>query len=59
MTDLIRFEAFELFDLLSEEVKYRVKQFSKCINATNNYTDYQTQTYSSKLRRRIIGWFVE
>jgi hypothetical protein len=52
-------EAFELFDLLSEEVKYRVKQFSKCINATNNYTDYQTQTYSSKLRRRLIGWFVE
>jgi superfamily II DNA or RNA helicase len=52
-------EAFELFDLLSEEVKYRVKQFAKCINATNNYTDYQTQTYSSKLRRRLIGWFVE
>ena len=52
-------EAFELFDLLQPEVAYRVKQFSKCINATSNYTDYQTQTYSSKLRRRIIGWFVE
>lgn len=52
-------EAFELFDLLTEEAKYRVKQFSKCINATNNYIDYQTQTYLSKLRRRLIGWFVE
>lgn len=52
-------EAFELFDLLGEEVKYRIKQFSKCINATNNYIDYQTQAYNSKLRRRLIGWFVE
>ncbi|MBS1636046.1 MAG: DEAD/DEAH box helicase [Bacteroidetes bacterium] len=52
-------EAFELFSLLSEEVKYRVKQFAKCINATNNYVDYQVQAYNSKLRRRIMNWFVE
>jgi len=52
-------EAFELFNLLSEEVKYRVKQFAKCINATNNYVDYQVQQYNSKLRRRIMNWFVE
>lgn len=52
-------EAFELFNLLSEEVKYRVKQFAKCINATNNYIDYQTQTYNSKLRRRLMNWFAE
>jgi superfamily II DNA or RNA helicase len=52
-------EAFELFNLLSEEMKYRVKQFGKCINATNNYTDWLYQTYSSKLRRRLMGFFAE
>ncbi len=52
-------EAFELFNLLSEEMKYRVKQFGKCINATNNYTDWQYQTYSSKLRRKVINFFAE
>lgn len=52
-------EAFELFNLLSEEIKYRVKQFAKCINATSNYIDYQTQAYNSKLRRRIMNFFAE
>lgn len=52
-------EAFELFNLLTEEMKYRIKQFGKCINATNNYTDWQYQTYSSKLRRNIINFFAE
>jgi hypothetical protein len=52
-------EAFELFNLLTEEMKYRVKQFGKCINATNNHSDWQYQTYSSKLRRRIMNYFVE
>lgn len=52
-------EAFELFNLLTEEMKYRVKQFGKCINATNNHSDWQYQTYSSKLRRRLMNYFVE
>lgn len=52
-------EAFELFNLLGEEIKYRVKQFAKCINATSNYIDYQTQAYNSKLRRRLMNFFVE
>lgn len=52
-------EAFELYNLLGEEVKYRVKQFAKCINATSNYIDYQTQAYNSKLRRRLMNFFVE
>lgn len=52
-------EAFELFNLLSEEMKYRVKQFGKCINATNNYTDWQCQSYASKLRRRIMNFYAE
>jgi hypothetical protein len=52
-------EAFELFNLLSEEMKYRVKQFGKCINATNNHSDWQYQTYASKLRRRLMNYFVE
>lgn len=52
-------EAFELFNLLIEEMKYRVKQFGKCINATNNHNDWQYQTYASKLRRRLMNYFVE
>ena len=50
-------EAFELFYLLDEEKKYRIKQFAKCINATENYADWQIQNYNSKLRRKIINWF--
>jgi hypothetical protein len=50
-------EAFELFHLLDEEKKYRIRQFCKCINATENYADWQIQTYNSKLRRKIISWF--
>ncbi len=50
-------EAFELFHLLEEESKYRIRQFCKCINATDNYADWQMQTYTSKLRRKLISWF--
>lgn len=52
-------EAMELYHLLTEEMKYRIKQFGKCINATNNYIDWQFQNYSSKLRRKISNYFVE
>ncbi len=52
-------EAFELFNLLTEEMKYRVRQFAKCINATQNYVDWQYQNYASKLRRRLVTWFAE
>ncbi|MCW3077601.1 MAG: type restriction protein res subunit [Bacteroidetes bacterium] len=52
-------EAFELFNLLTEEMKYRVKQFGKCINATNNHSDWQYHQYASKLRRRLMNFFVE
>ena len=50
-------EAFELFSLLEEEKKYRIRQFCKCINASDNYADWQIQTYGTKLRRKIISWF--
>lgn len=52
-------EALELFNLLDEEIKYRIRQFSRCINATNNYVDWQYQNYRTKLRRRIVNWFSE
>lgn len=52
-------EGMELFHLLQEEMKYRVKQFGKCINATNNYTDWQYQNYQSKLKRRLAILFEE
>jgi len=52
-------EAMELFNLLTEEMKYRIKQFGKCINATNNYNDWQFQNYNSKLRRKLGTFFVE
>jgi superfamily II DNA or RNA helicase len=50
-------EAIELYNLLTEEVKYRIRQFSKFINATPNYIDWQYQNYMSKLRRRVVSWF--
>jgi superfamily II DNA or RNA helicase len=52
-------EAMELFNLLAEEMKYRMKQFGRCINSTNNHTDWQTQTYMSKLRRRLMTYYAE
>src|SRR3954467_182567 len=52
-------EAFALFNLLGEEPKYRIKQFGKCINSTLNHTDWQSQTYASKLRRRLMSYFAE
>ncbi len=52
-------EALELFNLLSEEMRYRVNQFGKCINSTRNHIDHQSQMYMSKLRRRISNYFVE
>jgi superfamily II DNA or RNA helicase len=52
-------EALELFNLLGEEMKYRMKQFGRCINSTNNHTDWQSQTYASKLRRRLLTYYAE
>lgn len=52
-------EAIELFNLLGEEMKYRLKQFGRCINATANHTDWQSQTYASKLRRRLMSYYAE
>lgn len=52
-------EAIELFDLLGEEMKYRMKQLGKCINASSNHTDWQAQTYASKLRRRLMTYYAE
>ena len=52
-------EALELYNLLTDEMKYRIKQFGRCINATNNYNDWQFQNYSSKLRRKLGNFFVE
>lgn len=52
-------EAMELFNLLGEEMKYRMKQFGRCINSTANHTDWQCQTYASKLRRRLLIYFAE
>jgi len=52
-------EAIELFQLLKEEMKYRIKQFGKCINATANHSDWQTQTYTSRLRRQLVTFFAE
>ena len=56
---IIKHWLFELYNLLTEEMKYRVKQFGKCINATNNYTDWLFQSYASKLRRRLMNFYAE
>lgn len=46
-------EAFELFELLRDEIKHRLKQYCKCINATDNYYMWQYQQYITKLRKMI------
>lgn len=46
-------EAFELFELLKDEMKHRLKQYCKCINATDNYYLWQYQQYIAKLRKLI------
>lgn len=46
-------EAFELFELLKDEIKHRLKQYCKCVNATDNYYLWQYQQYISKLRKMI------
>jgi superfamily II DNA or RNA helicase len=51
-------EALELFDLLNEETHYRIRQFAKCINATDNYVATIHQQQRSKLRNRIFRHYV-
>ena len=52
-------EAQELTNLLHDEIKYRVKQFAKCINATQNYIDWQYQNYITRLNRKVVILFEE
>ncbi|MBS1647087.1 MAG: DEAD/DEAH box helicase [Bacteroidetes bacterium] len=52
-------EAVELLQLLQDEIKYRVKQFAKCINATPNYTDWQYQNYLTRINRKMVILFEE
>lgn len=50
-------EAFELFELLKDEIKHRLKQYCKCINATDNYYLWQYQQYITKLRKMISNHY--
>ncbi|GAB4461567.1 MAG: DEAD/DEAH box helicase family protein [Bacteroidales bacterium] len=50
-------EAFELFELLRDEIKHRLKQYCKCINATDNYYLWQYQQYITKLRKMISNHY--
>ena len=50
-------EAFELFELLKDEIKHRLKQYCKCINATDNYYMWQYQQYITKLRKKISNYY--
>ena len=46
-------EALELYELLKDEIKHRLKQYCKCINATDNYYLWQYQQYTSRLKKMI------
>lgn len=46
-------EAMELFELLKDEIKHRLKQYCKCINATDNYYLWQYQQYTTRLKKMI------
>jgi superfamily II DNA or RNA helicase len=51
-------EAMELFDLLNEETHYRIRQFAKCINATENYVITVHQQQRQKLKNKIWRYFM-
>ncbi|MCX8081746.1 MAG: DEAD/DEAH box helicase [Bacteroidia bacterium] len=51
-------EALELFELLNDETLYRIRQFAKCINATENYVITMHQQQRSKLRNKVFRYFV-
>ena len=46
-------DALELFVLLKEEIQYRIHAYGKCINASNNYLNWLTETYEKKIERAL------
>jgi hypothetical protein len=47
-------DAAELVDLLNEDVKYRVKQYAKCIaKATQNYRNWLEEEYIRNLKTAL------
>lgn len=48
-------EALELLNLLTEEIRHRLKVYTKCINGSDNYSTWLIEEYTEKLKRKI--WF--
>lgn len=48
-------EALELLTLLNEEIRHRLKVYTRCINGSENYSTWLIEEYTEKLKRRI--WF--
>ena len=47
-------DAAELVDLLNEDVKFRVKQYAKCIaKATQNYRNWLEEEYTRNLKTAL------
>jgi superfamily II DNA or RNA helicase len=46
-------EALELLSLLGDEIKHRLKVYTKCINGSDNYSTWIIEEYTEKLKRKI------
>lgn len=46
-------QSLELLALLKDEIKHRVKVYTKCINGTENYATWLAETYIQKMKYRL------
>ena len=49
-----KYDALELATLLHEEIEHRMKQYSKCVNGTDNYANWLIDEYNRRLNRMIV-----
>jgi superfamily II DNA or RNA helicase len=47
------YEALELADLLKGEIEYRIRQYSSCVNGSDNYSSWLAKNYAQKLRSQL------
>ena len=45
--------AIELLGVLQDEIKHRVKVYTKCINGTENYATWMIESYNQKLKYKL------
>lgn len=46
-------EALELLTLLNEDIRHRLRVYTKCINGSDNYATWLIEEYTEKLKRKL------